>query len=245
MLKRMACLTVALVATACLAVAPSAVHASEYIVTGTQSLAADLTVDGDFWVGDSRNTTSGPDGTLNHTAGTLTKTSPWGVCLGFGNSNGTYNMSGDATLAATATTYNTNLDGNSIWTLTDNAKVDISNSHLNFTTSGTGASYIRLSGSAQFDARKLTISSANDYITFDSGCLATLTISDKVESDYQSLVSSGYVRIDGVTQSDFSKFQVSDHTLSLAVPEPSTTILALTGIAGLLAYAWRKRKTAA
>jgi hypothetical protein len=74
---------------------------------------------------------------------------------------------------------------------------------------------------------------ANDYISFATGSTATLTVASKGLSDYQTLVSGGFIRVDGLTQSDFSKFQVAGHTLSL-VPEPATLALLALGGVGIL-----------
>jgi len=59
----------------------------------------------------------------------------------------------------------------------------------------------------------------NQYISFATGSTATLTVTSKVLSDYQAYVAAGNIRVDGVAQSDFGKFQVTGtggHTLSLA-----------------------------
>ena len=104
------------------------------------------------------------------------------------------------------------------------------------------ASLLLLSGHASINATDLIKFNPADYVSFASGSTATLTVASESLSSYQTLVSGGYIRVNGVTQSDFSKFQVAGDTLSLATPEPGTLVLLGTALAGLLAYAWRKRR---
>ncbi|MCX6872612.1 MAG: Ig-like domain-containing protein [Verrucomicrobia bacterium] len=157
-------------------------------------------------------------GTLNQDAGTITVANPtWETIIGQ-YANGTYNMSGTASLVQTVKAVWLGNNANGTWTLTDHANASIA--ALNFGNGGDGyANHLLLSGSATFSATDLvSLAGANEYISFASGSMATLTVANKTLSDYQTLVSGGFIRVDGAKQSDFSKFQVTGtggHTLSL------------------------------
>ena len=55
-----------------------------------------------------------------------------------------------------------------------------------------------------------------NYISFATGSTATFTAGANGSADYQALVATGNIRVDGVVQTDFTKFQVTGNTLSLA-----------------------------
>ncbi|MCX6876323.1 MAG: hypothetical protein NTW21_21320 [Verrucomicrobia bacterium] len=149
-------------------------------------------------------------GTLNQTGGTITLQP--GGSIGNGGYAGIYNMSGNACLISTTMSSG----GNGTMTLTDNASAILSGA-LNFGSPGA----LFLSGAATFSAASLSgFNAANEYISFASGSTATLTVANKVLADYQTMVTSGYIRVDGVAQSDFSRFQVTGSTLSL-IREPA------------------------
>lgn len=221
----------------CVLAVPSAVRA-EYI-TGTVSWNTDHTVTDDMIIG------NWGVGVLNHTAGTVSENTPYTFIVGQGNQSGgsAYNMSGTASFTSLGGTDTSAFVSNhsctgATWSLADSATATVGALTLGRESAANGV--VSLAGDASFTASSLTVTSG--YVTFASGCEATLTVANKVLSDYQSLVSSGAIRVNGVVQSDFSAFRVVDtHTL-LLVPEPSTMTLLAVGLAGLLAYAWRKRK---
>jgi hypothetical protein len=185
-----------------------------YNWSGTQSLDHDRTVARFIAIG------YGNPATLNHTAGTLyhSYTDDWFV-IG-NNAAGTYNMSGNAAANAADGTGRFRLGnaagGQGTMTMTDNATATVG--PLEF--GGAGSDTLLLSGSASMHATGLVISSLADYISFASGCAATLTVTGKVLSDYQAWVSTGHIRVDGVKQANFSEFKVVGNTLSL-VPPPT------------------------
>lgn len=193
------------------------------------------------------------DGTLNQTGGMVTANTEWGMVISESNGQvSAYNMSGYAGLITTGGA-NTKVrfgnssssgTGSATWNLTDHATAAIGLLSFN-ECRGTKSSVMNLSGSAAFNATDVNFaytSSVPSYISFASGSLATLTVDSKVLADYETFVADGLIRVDGLVQSDFSAFQVSGHTLSLAVPEPGTLALLVGGLIGLVAYAWRKRK---
>jgi len=64
-----------------------------------------------------------------------------------------------------------------------------------------------------------------------------------IESFSNSTAYSSYrILVTGVRSDTVGMMQFSEVKLFSAVPEPSTMIMAAVGLAGLLAYAWRKRK---
>lgn len=183
------------------------------------------------------------DGTLSHTAGTLTNNSQWGMIVGQGgtgvNMFAYYTMSGSATYIGQS-----DIIGNAfspwsvtgIWSLTDNASATLSGT-LNFGNGQTSGNQLRLAGASAFTVGGLIgLDAANEYINFTSGSTATFTVNNLWLADYQTHVANGRILIDDVVQSDFSNFQVSNHTLSLAtIPEPATLgLLGMVGAAMLL-----------
>ena len=157
-------------------------------------------------------------GTLNQEAGIITVANPtWETIIGQ-YANGTYHMSGSASLVQTVKAVWLGNNANGTWTLTDHANASIA--ALNFGNGGDGnANHLLLSGYATFSATDLlSLAGADEYISFASGSMATLTVANKTLADYQAWVSGGFIRVDGAKQSDFSKFQVTGtggHTLSL------------------------------
>lgn len=165
---------------------------------------------------------------LNQTGGSITITGTWGT-LGIGENPGgwgVYNMSGDAVFSATSLngasasySYNiVNQTGGSKMTMAGNAVASIGS--LTFGSYG-GSGRVELSGNASLTVGVMGYAGnygfGSGYITFASGSTATLTITGKVLADYQAYVTAGSIRVDGVAQADFSKFQVSGNTLSLKV----------------------------
>ncbi|MCX6872809.1 MAG: hypothetical protein NTW21_03230 [Verrucomicrobia bacterium] len=180
---------------------------------------------------------SGP-GTLNQTAGTIdTSGASWGTIIaqGGGASGSTWNMSGSAIYLGNGTTGGNSgiLLGNSAhatWTLTDSASASVTG--LIFSNGGNGyANHLLLSGAATFSATSLTgLTGANQYISFATGSTATFTAGNKTLSDYQALVAAGNIRVDEVKQTDFSKFQVVGHTLSLSTGGSTPPHLVITSV---------------
>ena len=197
----------------------------DWTVTGTVNRSCDRTVDRYFMIG----VTETP-GTLNQTDGTITGSGS-GLLIGqvlFDGVTATYNMSG-------AARYNSGtggvLFGNALsstavatWSLTDTASVTIGELDFGQASQAAGSRYVLLSGAASFNATSLAFNNTGtsegdmNYISFASGSTATFTANNQVLSNYQALVTSGKIRVDGVVQSDFSKFKVTGtggHTLSL------------------------------
>lgn len=249
--KKMASLSVVTLSAVCLLAIPGVGRADtmvDWYFSGTETLDHDRTITEQMMVGFYA------DGTLNQTAGVLTVNTPYLTAIGQGPEStgrlisGVYNMSGDASLITVGSLSSTDgADvrigngpyGSGTWTLTDNATATIGKVLFD---QSPNVNTLLLSGIASFNATDLGAFLTGDYISFASDSLATLTVASRGLSDYQTLVSDGYIRVDGVVQSDFSKFQVTGHMLSLAVPEPGAIVLLATGLIGLLAYAWRKRK---
>ena len=180
-----------------------------YNWSGTQWLDHDRTVTRFIAIG------YGNPATLNHTAGTLyhSYTEDWFV-IG-NNVAGAYNMSGNAAVNAADGTERFRLGnegGQGSMTMTDNATATVGS--LEF--GGFKADTLLLSGNAAVNAAGLDISHVADYISFASGCAATLTVTGKVQADYEAWVSAGLIRVDGEKQADFGKFRVAGNTLSLA-----------------------------
>ncbi len=227
----------------------SASWAAGISITGgaTETWSTDKTLDTtDSWfaIGSRSN------GTLNQTGGLVTANTSWGMAIGEIDCVGIYNMSGNAGLITTGGNVTSVRMGpgdktTATWNMTGNSTAAIG--LLNFSQMGTGCggSTLNLSGSAAISATDVAFdkdANSPNWISFASGSLATLTVSNKVLADYQTLVTDGFIRVNGVVQSNFNAFQVSGHTLSLAVPEPGTMTLLICGLMGLVAYAWRKRK---
>jgi len=164
---------------------------------------------------------------LNQTGGTIDlSNSQYGMIIAQ-TSLGTYNMSGNAIYLSDHVLLGNNASGT--WTLTDTASVTISPANgqlgdLSFGRASEAADagksrYLLLSGAASFTVTSLVFGKTDDdYISFATGSTATFTAGNKVLTDYQALVAAGNIRVDGVVQTDFSKFQVTGtggHTLSL------------------------------
>ncbi|MCX6872766.1 MAG: hypothetical protein NTW21_03015 [Verrucomicrobia bacterium] len=114
------------------------------------------------------------------------------------------------------------------WSLADTASATIGTLAFGQASQAAGCRYLLFSGAATFNATTLsfnntgTTSGNMNTISFATGSTATFTAGDKVLADYQVLVTAGKIRVDGVAQSDFSKFQVTEtHTLSLVAGGPS------------------------
>ena len=204
---------------------------NHWYLQGTVNRSSDRQVTGDFnlgvgldgwypgWIG---------SGTLNQTGGTITAK---GVSIGynFGAPHGSsaYHMSGNAVF--------TDIGGNQsyvgrwrstpgttyTWSLTDNASATVGSLAIGDASRSVTDSYLLLSGDADFSATSLTFYNSTNYVSFATGSTATLTVGNKVLSDYQALVTAGNIRVDGVVQTDFSKFQVTDNTLSLGSGTPT------------------------
>ena len=180
-------------------------------------------------------------GTLNQTGGSITaNTYPHilGQVLPAG-ATAAYNMSGAAQYSGTAGM----LLGNSpastavgTWSLTDTAAATIGTLQFGQANQASGSRYVLLSGAASLTATSLAFNNTGtsagnmNYISFATGSTATFTAGDKVLADYQALVTSGNIRVDGVAQSDFSKFQVVGHTLSLSTGGPTPPHLVITSV---------------
>ena len=193
----------------------------DWFATGSVSRSSDRTITRYLSIGYTAVCT------LNQTAGTITWTDTSNDQASLGDTSAasgtTWNMSGSAHLVfAKTTSTNSKLiiglqnANNCVWSLTDSATASVGPLTVGATTA-TG-SKILLAGGATLSAATLTFGSgANNYISFATGSTATFTAGNKVLADYQALVSAGNIRIDGVVQTDFTKFQVTaDHTLSLA-----------------------------
>lgn len=196
---------------------------TDWTVDGTVAWSTDRTVTRYFTIG-SYNQTSNY-GILNQTAGTITATAN-GLVIGQVSAGGpsAYNMSGSAGLNLGTTTLTVgNVAGNTgnTWSLADTAAATIG--LLNFNISN---GHTLLAGSATVSATNLTFKAGQtgNYISFATGSTATLTVANKVLSDYQAYVTAGNIRVDGVAQTDFSKFRVSGHTLSLTPPPTKLAI---------------------
>ena len=164
---------------------------------------------------------------LNQTGGTIDlSNSQYGMIIAQ-TSLGTYSMSGNAIYLSDHVLLGNNASGT--WTLTDTASVTISPANgqlgdLNFGRASEAADagksrYLLLSGAASFTVTRLVFGKTDDdYISFATGSTATFTAGNMVLADYQALVAAGNIRVDGLQQTDFSKFQVTGtggHTLSL------------------------------
>jgi len=161
---------------------------------------------------------------LNQTGGTIDlSNSQYGMIIAQ-TSLGTYSMSGNAIYLSDHVLLGNNASGT--WTLTDTASVTISpaNGQLGELWFGRASEaadagksrYLLLSGAASFTVTNLVFGKTDDdYISFATGSTATFTAGNMVLADYQALVTAGNIRVDGVQQTDFSKFQVTGNTLSL------------------------------
>jgi hypothetical protein len=214
------------------------------VVTGVWYLqgpvyrSSDRQVNGDFllgvgldewypgWIG---------SGTLNQTGGTMTALKGVNIGWNFGAPHGSsaYHMSGNAVFinsgasASCIGSWRSTPGTTYTWSLTDTASATVGSLTIGEPSRSVTDSYLLLSGAATFTATSLTFFDSSDYISFATGSTATLTVTGP--PDYAALVASGNIRVDGVVQTDFSKFQVVGNTLSLGVitgTETSTTVLA-------------------
>jgi hypothetical protein len=187
--------------------------------TSTSGDASDglRTVTGDFLVG-----VVPTPGTLNQTGGTITMN-----CDGIiGHvTDGTYNMSGNASLIGAGRTL---IVGNrytvpnitAIWSLTGTANASVGPLWFNWGSASDGTYHMLLAGGATVSATSLNgLAGANSYISFAPGCTATLTVAAKDLAGYTFLVNGGFIRVDGV-QATMSQFQVVGNTLSLSTGAP-------------------------
>ena len=191
--------------------------------------------------------------TFNQTGGWIEFTGTSGASFGVladGNPC-RWNMSGDAKFTTVQSIYNYAFNTNrhtwpndsTILSLTDTASVGITGTWLRGSGGGGGTDTqeLLLSGAAQFSASSITWSDLSNtggnhnYISFASGSTAQLTVGNYLLADFTAKVLSGNIVVDGVAQTDFTKFQVTNtHTLSL-IPEPgSLSLLGLFGGAFLL-----------
>ena len=173
---------------------------------------------------------------LNQTGGTIDMSSSSGGMIIAQTQLGTYNMSGNAIYLSNHVLLGNNASGT--WTLTDTASVTISPANgqlgdLSFGRASEAADagksrYLLLSGAASFTVTSLVFGKTDDdYISFATGSTATFTAGNMVLADYQALVTAGNIRVDGVQQTNFSKFQVTGNTLSLGSGAGSYTTWAL------------------
>jgi hypothetical protein len=173
--------------------------------------------------------------TFEQRGGTLGSVTNWGApraSIGW-STGGTYKMSGSAAFAITTDVLLGRDKGGSKvadWSLTDTASATLGGA-LDFCAGA--ANHLLLSGSATFKAGSLRgLDCDGEYISFASGAtasLATLTIETQNQAYYEDLVAKGYIRVNGVKQTNFSRFRVKGSTLSLA---PLSMKLAITSING-------------
>jgi len=159
--------------------------------------------------------------TFAQTGGRLGSVTNWGApvaSIGW-STGGSYKMSGSAVFATTADVLLGRDKGGSRvadWSLTDTASATLGGA-LDF-CAGT-ANHLFLGGSAAFQAGSLRgLDRDGEYISLASGATAsqaTLTIGTQNQAYYEDLVAKGYIRVNGVKQTSFSKFQVKGSTLSL------------------------------
>jgi hypothetical protein len=241
-----AAIRVALAAAAvCLFVLPSVSHAADstiqkWYITGTATWTSTSYYDsGTFYdTGGNGNISvvpggdsqlmigcSGIKGTLNQSGGTITVNSAQWQTRISQYTDGTYNMSGTARFVSTTKEVLFGNNGNATWTLTDSANASIA--ALNFGDGNDNmADHLLLSGAATFSATSLVgLTGPNEYISFTNGCTATLTVTGKDQAAYTTLVTNGFIRVDGVKQTDFSKFVVTGNTLKLYAAPRGTLIL--------------------
>ena len=202
------------------------------VVTGVWYLqgplyrSSDRQVNGDFllgvgldgwypgWIG---------SGTLNQTGGTITALKGVNIGFNFGAPHGSsaYHMSGNAVFinsgafASCIGSWRSTPGTTYTWSLTDTASATVGSLTIGEPTRSVTDSYLLLSGAATFTATSLTFYNSSDYVSFATGSTATLTVSGLLQADYEALVTAGNIRVDGVVQTDFSKFHVTGNTLSL------------------------------
>jgi hypothetical protein len=173
--------------------------------------------------------------TFDQTGGRLGSVTNWGAptaSIGW-STGGSYKMSGSAVfITATDVVLGHAKSGSQVadWSLTDTASATLGGA-LDFRDGS--ANHLFLAGAAAFRAGSLRgLDRDGEYISFASGItasLATLTIGSRDRAYYEDLVSKGAIRVNGVKQASFSKFQVKGSTLSLI---PLTTKLAITTVNG-------------
>lgn len=173
--------------------------------------------------------------TFDQKGGRLGSVTNWGVpraSIGW-STGGSYKMSGSSVFTtATDVSLGPAKWGGKVadWSLTDTARVTLGGA-LNFCDGS--ANHLFLGGAATFQAGSLRgLDRDGEYISFASGATAsqaTLTIGSQNQAYYEDLVSKGYIRVNGVKQPNFSKFQVKGSTLSLI---PLSMKLAITSVNG-------------
>ena len=173
--------------------------------------------------------------TFDQTGGRLGSVANWGapsVSIGW-STGGIYKMSRTAVFATTADVLLGRDKGGSQvadWSLTDTASATLGGA-LDFCAGA--ANHLYLDGAATFQAGALRgLDADGEYISFGCGATAsqsTLTIGTQNQAYYEDLVAKGYIRVNGVKQTNFSKFQVKGSTLSLV---PLSIKLAITSVNG-------------
>ena len=173
--------------------------------------------------------------TFNQTGGWLGSVTNWGnplASIGW-STGGSYKMSGAAIFTTAADVVLGHAKSGSQvaeWSLTDSASATLGGA-LDFRDGA--ANHLFLNGAATFQAGSLRgLDHDGEYISFASGttaCQATLTIGTQNQAYYEDLVAKGYIRVNGVKQGSFSKFQVRGSTLSLV---PLSMKLAITSVNG-------------
>ena len=197
-------------------------------LTGDQLRQQDLTITdaGDEFTYDSSSAVIGGDGggafvtTIDISAGSFIGAGR-GYFLGNGNGDGNiFNLSGGSVLFE---------QGLGIARDDSTALVTIS-----------GGSFT-VDGALTFDiASGGGVDTADGSIDFTTGSTGTLTVAGLTETDYEALYTAGDLTFAGDNSATFADvFEVSGNTLSLVVPEPSST--ALLGLGGL-ALILRRRK---
>jgi hypothetical protein len=173
--------------------------------------------------------------TFDQTGGRIGSVTNWGApvaSIGW-STGGSYKMSGLAIFTtATDVVLGHAKSGGQVagWSLTDIASATLGGA-LDFRDGA--ANHLLLGGAATFRAGSLRgLDRDGEYISFACGATAsqaTLTIGSRDQSYYEDLVSKGYIRINRVKQTNFSKFQVKGSTLSLV---PLSMRLAITSVNG-------------
>lgn len=173
--------------------------------------------------------------TFEQRGGTLGSVTNWGApvaSIGW-STGGSYRMSGTSVFfTATDVLLGRDKGGRQVadWSLSDNASATLGGA-LDFCTGA--ANHLLLSGAATFEAASLRgLDRDGEYISFASDATAsqaTLTIGTQSQAYYEDLVSKGFIRINGVKQTHFHKFQVKGNTLSLV---PLSKKLAITSVNG-------------
>ncbi len=173
--------------------------------------------------------------TFHQTGGKLESDNTWGApvaSIGW-STGGSYRMSGAAIFqTSTDVLLGRDKSGHQVadWSLTDTASATLGGA-LDFCAGA--ANHLYLDGAATFQAGALRgLDADGEYISFACGATAsqsTLTIGTQNQTYYEDLVAKGYIRVNGVKQTNFSKFQVKGSTLSLV---PLSIKLAITSVNG-------------